>query len=174
MPAALRCAERWRTSRGLSTHWGGSDGVDDVEYPDLMVFDLDPGEGVPWAFMVDTARALRDFLRQDGFSCWPKATGGKGLHVMVPLVARLSHDQCVSGRMRSRSGLRSWTPATPRFRHCTIAKAAYSSIICAMAAAKPRLAPGLRARGQTFQWPFRGSGSKWDAACTRTRSRWRR
>ena len=68
--------------------------VDDLEHPDQMVFDLDPGSGIEWEFVTDTALALRDFLKQDeGLASWPKATGGKGLHVMVPLDRSRDHDQ---------------------------------------------------------------------------------
>lgn len=59
--------------------------VDDVEHPDLLVFDLDPGEGIEWDFVVETAFRLRDLLDQEGLDSWPKLTGGKGLHLMVPI-----------------------------------------------------------------------------------------
>ncbi|MGE5538753.1 MAG: non-homologous end-joining DNA ligase [Gemmatimonas sp.] len=62
--------------------WGAT--VDDIEHPDLLVFDLDPGPGVPWEFVCETAFALRDFLCDEGFDPWLKTSGGKGLHVMVP------------------------------------------------------------------------------------------
>ena len=63
--------------------WGAT--VDDIEHPDTLVFDLDPGEGVEWGFIVDTAFRLRDTLAAEGHDCWPKTTEGKGLHVMVPI-----------------------------------------------------------------------------------------
>jgi bifunctional non-homologous end joining protein LigD len=62
--------------------WGAT--VDDIERPDTLVFDLDPGAGVEWAFVTDTALRLRELLRTEGLEPWPKLTGGKGLHVMVP------------------------------------------------------------------------------------------
>lgn len=58
--------------------------VDHLEQPDRIVLDLDPGEGVPWAQVVAAARQLRDLLSSLGLRCWPKLTGGKGLHVVVP------------------------------------------------------------------------------------------
>ena len=67
--------------------------VDDIERADVMVFDLDPGPDVSWAFVIDTAFTLRELLEQHGFEqSWPKLTGGKGLHVMVPLEDRTMHD----------------------------------------------------------------------------------
>jgi bifunctional non-homologous end joining protein LigD len=67
--------------------------VDDLEHADTMVFDLDPGPGVPWSFVVDTAFTLRELLEQADFTrTWPKLTGGKGLHVMVPLTKPMTHD----------------------------------------------------------------------------------
>jgi len=63
--------------------WGAT--VDDMERPDTLVFDLDPGEGVEWRFVTDTAFALKDLLAREGLRCWPKLTGGKGIHLMVPI-----------------------------------------------------------------------------------------
>jgi DNA ligase D-like protein (predicted ligase)/DNA ligase D-like protein (predicted polymerase) len=63
--------------------WGAT--VDDIERPDLLVFDLDPGPGVAWEVVAETAFAVRDFLCDEGFDPWLKTSGGKGLHVMVPV-----------------------------------------------------------------------------------------
>jgi bifunctional non-homologous end joining protein LigD len=67
--------------------------VDDIEHPDRLVFDLDPGEGVAWEFVIDTALVLRAMLRDEGLEPWPKLTGGKGLHLMAPLDRTIDHDQ---------------------------------------------------------------------------------
>ena len=67
--------------------------VDHLEQPDVMVFDLDPGPGIGMSRVVETACALRDLLSDEGWESWPKLTGGKGIHVMVPIIGRnLSHD----------------------------------------------------------------------------------
>jgi bifunctional non-homologous end joining protein LigD len=66
--------------------------VDDIERADTLVFDLDPGAGVEWPFVVETALKLRALLAGEGLAGWPKTTGGKGLHVMAPLSRRLPHD----------------------------------------------------------------------------------
>ncbi len=67
--------------------------VDDIEHPDMLVFDLDPGKGVEWPFVMETAFALRELLRHEGLQSWPKVTGGKGLHLMVPLSREMTHDE---------------------------------------------------------------------------------
>jgi bifunctional non-homologous end joining protein LigD len=67
--------------------------VDDLEHPNVLVFDLDPGEGVEWSFVRDTALQLRTLLKSEGHTSWPKLTGGKGVHVMVPLERKMTHDQ---------------------------------------------------------------------------------
>jgi len=67
--------------------------VEDIERPDRLVFDLDPGPGIEWDFMVETALALRAMLEDEGYESWPKLTGGKGLHLMVPIEPSISHDQ---------------------------------------------------------------------------------
>jgi bifunctional non-homologous end joining protein LigD len=66
--------------------------VDDIEATDLIVFDLDPGEGIEWGFVTETALELRDFLESHGLESWPKTSGGKGLHLMVPLKDPITHD----------------------------------------------------------------------------------
>jgi len=66
--------------------------VDEIECSDQMVFDLDPGPGIEWSFVVQTALALKDMLEGLAYEPWPKLSGRKGIHVMVPLEERLSHD----------------------------------------------------------------------------------
>jgi DNA primase len=56
----------------------------DLERPDRIVFDLDPGPAVPWRAMVEAARLVRKALAALGLNAWLKTTGGKGLHVVVP------------------------------------------------------------------------------------------
>lgn len=68
--------------------------VDDLEHPDIMVFDLDPGPGVGFGFVVETANALRELLSAEGIDSWPKLSGGKGIHVMASIAGhRLSNDR---------------------------------------------------------------------------------
>jgi bifunctional non-homologous end joining protein LigD len=68
--------------------------ADDYEHADQLVFHLDPGTRVAWDIVTKSALALRDVLEEEeGLACWPKLTGGKGVHVMAPLVPKkLTHD----------------------------------------------------------------------------------
>jgi bifunctional non-homologous end joining protein LigD len=66
--------------------------VDDFEHADMLVFDLDPGNGVAWDFVIETAFRMRELLEREGLKPWPKLTGGKGLHLMAPLPCKLTHD----------------------------------------------------------------------------------
>lgn len=54
--------------------------------PDRMLFDLDPGEGVAWEQVQEAAQLMRGFLQELGLEAFLKTSGGKGLHVVVPLV----------------------------------------------------------------------------------------
>jgi bifunctional non-homologous end joining protein LigD len=56
-----------------------------LERPDRAVFDLDPGPGVRWTQMLDAARLVRRTLQTAKLESFVKTTGGKGLHVVVPL-----------------------------------------------------------------------------------------
>jgi bifunctional non-homologous end joining protein LigD len=75
----------------LELHTWGSH-TDAVERPDVMVFDLDPDEGLPWQRVVDAALELRARLTALGLRSFVKTTGGKGLHVTVPLRRGLDWD----------------------------------------------------------------------------------
>jgi bifunctional non-homologous end joining protein LigD len=67
--------------------------ADDVEHPDRLVFDLDPDESLPWQAVVGGAREIRQRLADVGLESWPLSTGGKGLHVVAPLVRRRGWDE---------------------------------------------------------------------------------
>ncbi len=64
--------------------WGAL--ADDVERPDRIVIDLDPGPGVSWKTVTDSALLIRDGLEGLGLGAFAKTTGGKGLHIVTPIV----------------------------------------------------------------------------------------
>jgi bifunctional non-homologous end joining protein LigD len=69
--------------------------VDKVELPNRIVFDMDPGTHVSWARVIESARLVRRMLETVGLESFPKTTGGKGLHVVVPLVPRADWRDCL-------------------------------------------------------------------------------
>jgi bifunctional non-homologous end joining protein LigD len=66
--------------------WGSRS--DKLEHPDKMIFDLDPAPDVPWKRVTQSALLLRELLEHLGLKSFLKTTGGKGLHVVVPLARR--------------------------------------------------------------------------------------
>jgi bifunctional non-homologous end joining protein LigD len=64
-----------------------------IDKPDRVIFDLDPGEGVKWASLIEAAELTRQFLEMLGLASFLKTSGGKGLHVVVPLTPKLGYDE---------------------------------------------------------------------------------
>jgi bifunctional non-homologous end joining protein LigD len=71
--------------------WGAR--ADRVERPDRFTIDLDPDPEVPWSRVVEAARAVRLVLEEVGLVSFVKTTGGKGLHVVVPIQRRTDWDE---------------------------------------------------------------------------------
>ncbi|QSX77570.1 DNA ligase D [Agrilutibacter solisilvae] len=70
--------------------WGSQ--VDALERPDRLIFDLDPDPSITWPQVKRAAVELRDELAALGLSSWPRLSGGKGVHVVVPLAPRADWD----------------------------------------------------------------------------------
>jgi len=66
--------------------WGSR--VEDFEHPDILIFDLDPAPGLAWKKVVAGAFELREHLKNLDLISFVKTTGGKGLHVVVPIMPK--------------------------------------------------------------------------------------
>ena len=64
--------------------WGST--AADAAHADRLVFDLDPGPGVEWATTVATAHEVKDRLATIGLAAFCRTSGGKGLHVVAPVL----------------------------------------------------------------------------------------
>ncbi|WP_175161745.1 DNA ligase D [Paraburkholderia fynbosensis] len=62
-----------------------------IDKPDRVIFDLDPGDGVKWQQIQEAALLVRALLEELDLQAWLKTSGGKGLHVVVPLAPRLDY-----------------------------------------------------------------------------------
>jgi bifunctional non-homologous end joining protein LigD len=63
-----------------------------IDRPDCMVFDLDPDPALPWASVVEGAQLTKVLLDELGLKSFLKTSGGKGLHIVVPLARRHNWD----------------------------------------------------------------------------------
>jgi bifunctional non-homologous end joining protein LigD len=66
-----------------------------IELPDRVILDLDPGPAVAWTTVIDTAKAIRRVLQKLDLESFVKTTGGKGLHVVVPLTPQHDWRACL-------------------------------------------------------------------------------
>ena len=57
----------------------------DLDHPDELRVDLDPGPGVPWADVRSVALVVHEVLTELGYTAWPKTSGSRGIHVYVRL-----------------------------------------------------------------------------------------
>ncbi|WP_294737555.1 DNA ligase D [uncultured Pseudomonas sp.] len=87
-PAALIGAVQMGTVE-LHT-WGAT--ADKIETPDLFVLDLDPDPALPWKSMLEAAQLTLSVLDELGLEAFVKTSGGKGLHLVVPLARRDNWD----------------------------------------------------------------------------------
>ena len=144
----------------LEIHIRGST-VDDRERANRLVFDLDPGPGLGLADVVEAARDVRERLAGIKLKSFVKTTGGKGLHVVVPIQPApwdivKKFTQTVAQSMAADDPER-----ISRFRRRPGATIASLSTICATAAKRPRLRPTPPGQGPAhrFRCPSIGRSS---------------
>lgn len=82
----------WLANAGAVEFHLWSSRLPDVSTPDLIIFDLDRGEDVPIDMVFTAALLLRDALQASGLESAPKTSGGRGVHVYVPIVPELPFD----------------------------------------------------------------------------------
>lgn len=98
--------------------WGAT--IDAIDYPDRMTFDLDPAPDVPFTVLGIAAKDLRQRLKNHGLESALKCTGGKGLHVTVPLAGR---DKWAAVKSFAAAVAREMVTAAPEAYIATMSKA---------------------------------------------------
>lgn len=71
--------------------WGSS--IEHLEYPDIIIFDLDPADNLPWKKVVEAAFEVKLHLEEFKLKSFVKTTGGKGLHVVIPIKPEYKWDE---------------------------------------------------------------------------------
>src|SRR5579864_2192524 len=67
--------------------------AEDLDHPDELRIDLDPGPGIAWSQVRETAQVVRAALHDFAMTGWPKTSGGRGMHVLVRLEPRWMFDE---------------------------------------------------------------------------------
>jgi bifunctional non-homologous end joining protein LigD len=89
--------------------WGSK--LRNVEAPDRVTFDLDPGEDVAWTALIEAASEVRERLHSMKLESFLKTTGGKGLHVVVPLTAKAEWEAVKSFAQEVADGMAKDSPS---------------------------------------------------------------
>src|SRR5262249_10482083 len=69
--------------------------TDNLERPNRIIWDLDPGPEITWKQIVAAGRLVREVLTTLGLSAWVKTTGGRGLHIVIPLKPERNWSECL-------------------------------------------------------------------------------
>ena len=93
--------------------------MEDIERPNRIVWDLDPGPAVTWKQVVTAAGVVRAVLKTLGLKSWVKTTGGRGLHVVVPITPEREVLECLEF---SRDVSEAIVKTAPRLYTTTFAK----------------------------------------------------
>src|SRR5437868_4850870 len=97
--------------------------TDKPDRPDFVLFDLDPTPEVPWQQTIEVALLVKELLDGLGLQSFPKTSGGKGFHILVPLERRSTYDdsrafaELVAGtiaRSRPKLATTQWSKALRR------------------------------------------------------------
>jgi bifunctional non-homologous end joining protein LigD len=83
----------WRVNMGCIDMHAWYSRVDKPDRPDFVLFDLDPTPEVPWPQTIEVALILKELLDALELLSFPKTSGGKGFHVLVPLDRRSTYTE---------------------------------------------------------------------------------
>ncbi|HJU18363.1 MAG TPA: DNA ligase D [Stellaceae bacterium] len=158
--------------------WGST--VKRLETPDRLTFDFDPDPGLPWSWITEAALALREALQGLGLESFAKTTGGKGLHVVVPLAPRLGWDEVrafsrhVAEAVAARAPERYMTNPSKQARTGRIYIDYLRNSRCATAigAYSPRARPGAPVARRCFGKRSNRRCGPTPSRCARCRSGW--
>ena len=145
----------------LEIHTRGTT-IDDRERAERLVFDLDPGPGTHWKDVVAAAREVRERLSALKLKSFLKTSGGKGLHVVLPIrPAAMGCGERFRACYRRVDGGRLHPTVTWQRRPKTAAQTVFSSTICAIVAKQRRSRLTRPARALAHRCRRQSIGPNW-------------
>ena len=136
--------------------------ADDIERPNRIVWDLDPGPEVSWQQVVKAAELVREVLTTLKLRSWVKTTGGRGLHVVVPLKPKRTVAECLdfSRAVAKRSCGRILRPIQPRSQNPGVSGRS-SSTTSETTAPTRRCVPFRHGRDRELRYRCRSDGTSY-------------
>ncbi len=83
----------WMVNMGCIDLNAWTSRVDRPDRPDWVIFDLDPSDDVGFAEVIEVAQLVRQTLELVGLESFPKTSGSRGIHVLVPIARRHGYDE---------------------------------------------------------------------------------
>ena len=138
----------------------------DLDHPDELRVDLDPGPDVPFAEVREVALGVREVLEEHGLRGFPKTSGSRGIHIYVRIEPEQTSKKCAAPRSRWRARSSGGCPGAPR-----AAGGRRSARACSSTTTRTRATARSPRPTRCARCPTRASPARWSGTRSPTSSR---